>query len=89
MKISKAMKAIILEARFTEEVHTEVNIKAMRKKESKAKKPQIEKKGEILKCNICETIFHVVRDCPDYVLGSSKETDKVAILYERGFPYLN
>ena len=34
------------------------------------KKNPLDKNGEQLRCNICESIYHFVRDCPDYVSGS-------------------
>ena len=62
------MKEIIVEARVGYEVYIEINIKIMIEKRVKSKKAPIDrKKGEILKCNICGTIIHYVRDCPDYV----------------------
>ena len=51
------------------EVRIEVNKKIMGEKGVKGKKPIGRNTGEILRCNICESIFHFARDCPDYVSG--------------------
>ena len=37
--------------------------------------------GEILRCNICESIFHFVRDCPDYVSGFPKKKNEIKLQY--------
>ena len=47
----------------------EVNIKKMTEKGVKVKKPIDRNTGEILRYNICRSIFHFVRDCPDYMSG--------------------
>ena len=52
--------------------NNEINIKIMSEKEVKGKKNNNPVIGEILRCNICGSIFHFVRDCPDYVPGFPK-----------------
>ena len=37
--------------------------------------------GEILRGNICESIFHFVRDCPDYVSGYPKKKNEINLQY--------
>ena len=42
----------------------------------------LDKNGEQLRCNICESIYHFVRDCPDYAPGSGyKRKGEITILY--------
>ena len=64
------------------EVHVEVNIRIMWEKGVKGKKKPINRNtGEILRCNICESIFHFVRDCPDYVSGFPKKKNEIKLQY--------
>ena len=64
------------------EVHVEVNIRIMWEKGVKGKKkPTNRNTGEILRCNICESIFHFVRDCPDYVSGFPKKKNEIKLQY--------
>ena len=37
--------------------------------------------GEILRCNICKSIFHFVRDCLDYVSGFPKKKNEIKLQY--------
>ena len=60
----------------------------MREKGVKGKKTIVKNTAEILRSNICGSIFSFVRDCPDYVSELPKKWDKVAILYGKGFSYL-
>ena len=63
-------------------VHVEVNIRIMWEKGVKGKKKPINRNtGEILRCNICESIFHFVRDCPDYVSVFPKKKNEVKLQY--------
>ena len=46
------------------------------------KKNPLDKNGEQLSCNICESIYHSVRDCPDHAPGSGyKRKGEIIILY--------
>ena len=36
---------------------------------------------EILRCNICESIFHFVRDCPDYMSEFPKKKNEIKLQY--------
>ena len=52
-----------------------------RKRGERQKKPIERNTGEILMCNICESIFHFVRDCPDYVSGFPKKKNEIKLQY--------
>ena len=47
--------------------------------------------GEILRCNMCESIFYFVRDCPDYVSGFPEKKNEIKLQYymEEVFHTLN
>ena len=52
-----------------------------RKRGERQKRPIDRNIGEILRCNICESIFHFVRDCPDYVSGFHKKKNEMYLQY--------
>ena len=52
-----------------------------RKRGKRQKKPIDRNRGENLRCNICESIFHFVRDCPDYVSGFHKKKNETKLQY--------
>ena len=47
------------------------------KRGEEQKRPINRNTGEILRCSICDIIFHFVRDCPDYVSGFPKKTSEM------------
>ena len=61
------------------------------KRGEKQKNPIDRNTGEILRCSICESIFHYVRDCPDYMSGFPKKKNEIKLQYyaEEVFHTLN
>ena len=53
----------------------------VRKSGGRQKKPINRNTGEILRCNICESISHFVRYCPDYVSGFPKKKNEIKLQY--------
>ena len=59
----------------------EKGVKVKNRRRGESEKPIDRNRGDILSCSICGSIFHFVRDCPDYVSGFPKSKNEIKLQY--------